>query len=1272
MTDTPTTHLPPDPAPESPAPSKKRRPGLWLLALLPLLLTALLVWLTATSGGFAAAWRAAGWASGGALSSGRVSGTLWQGFTLEQLVWKTPEQTLSISSVQLDWTPSALWQGEWRIKRVRIGHVVVVDHPVPGSKTTPPAGLPESLGLPLRVRVDDLTLASVSTGNGSPLLYGVSARYAYHDHGHVLELVSLDSPWGQGKASLSIADQRPFAINGHLAAQGVIESLPVASGFGVSGSLEQLQLSGAVTGKTLSVQVNGVFAPFATDSYARIRSLDIQAGGINPHALWAGLPVARLNLAAYLKPVGNGVSGGISLLNGDAGELSQNRLPIKTVATEFRLGDKALTLNYLDIALPDGKVTLKGRVGNTLAVTALLQQVKLKGIHAQAPDDSISGNIVLSGSPREPYAKLKLAGKLLSLDGEAGMSETRPRKVLLPRLVLGAAGGQLALKGMLELDELRRFELAGQLARLDPSRFGPALPKGDLNARLTAKGRLDKGLEGVVSLAFTESRISGQPLSGKVDADLVPGRLKRILMDVALASNRIQAKGSWGVAGDRLNLALQAPALGLLGPGFAGSLNASADVSGTPAVPVLALRVKADHVQLPGHIAVQSLTGSGDIRADANSPFRLALSGEGIRLDENRLDAIRLGAEGTRTRHRLELDARLQSGNLAETVLLRASGGLDAAKLVWRGSLDRFEAGGKVPASLLAPVKLAVGEGNVEVGAARFSLAGSTLALASLSRKADGSLATRGQWHGVALAELGRFMTLPVKSTLVLDAEWSLAMARDWQGSVVLRRASGDILLPADGKTEQPLGLSGLDVNVALGGQQAQLSLNGKTLHGTLTGRASLPMTGRIPDARTPLDGSLQLRLPSLDSFRAFAPPSLELAGHLAADFTLSGPLAQPHWQGKVAGGGLLLSDRRTGIRLADGSLLAHVQDQKVELETLHFTGGKGDVSANGTLALNDSGPDARVRVVLRKFSVFDRPSRRLIVSGDAELALVNRRISLSGKLRADQGRVELARLGTPALSDDVVIKGRAAPEPSALASLPLSVDLTLDLGERFRFSGQGLDVELTGQAKLTAEPGMAPAAKGQVRVVKGRYKAYGQDLDIEYGVISFAGPLDNPGLNVRARRRLSPVGAGVEVTGSVATPQIRLIADESMSDKDKLAWLVLGRASSGSDSDNNNMAASAGTLLAGTLNDRIGLFDDLGMSQRNERTLSDGRVSPAEQVVTVGKQLTQEFYLGYEYGMTSAHQAVKMIYQLSKSWSLVLRAGTDASAETRYTLRFD
>lgn len=39
--------------------------------------------------------------------------------------------------------------------------------------------------------------------------------------------------------------------------------------------------------------------------------------------------------------------------------------------------------------------------------------------------------------------------------------------------------------------------------------------------------------------------------------------------------------------------------------------------------------------------------------------------------------------------------------------------------------------------------------------------------------------------------------------------------------------------------------------------------------------------------------------------------------------------------------------------------------------------------------------------------------------------------------------------------------------------------------------------------------------------------------------------------------------------------------------------------------------------------------------------------LNPAEQVLTVGKQLTYKLYIGYEYSISSAEQSVKLIYRI-------------------------
>ena len=252
-----------------------------------------------------------------------------------------------------------------------------------------------------------------------------------------------------------------------------------------------------------------------------------------------------------------------------------------------------------------------------------------------------------------------------------------------------------------------------------------------------------------------------------------------------------------------------------------------------------------------------------------------------------------------------------------------------------------------------------------------------------------------------------------------------------------------------------------------------------------------------------------------------------------------------------------------------------------------------------------------------------------------------------------------------------MVVLGEAPKAP--VATTPVNMNLTLDLNNNVRFSGSGLDVTLGGRLNLVAKPGQEVQGVGTVTVVKGQYKAYGQNLEISKGNISFVGPLSDPNLNIRAERRLSPVGAGVEVLGSLNNPRVTLVANEPMSEKDKLSWLILNRASSGSDSDEAALGAAAGAWLAGNINDKIGLVDDFGFTSQRTRNAQTGELNPAEQVLTVGKQLTNELYLGYEYGIESASQSVKLMYQLTRAVQAIARVGSESwGGEVKYSIRFD
>nr|WP_232469667.1 translocation/assembly module TamB domain-containing protein [Neisseria gonorrhoeae] len=101
-------------------------------------------------------------------------------------------------------------------------------------------------------------------------------------------------------------------------------------------------------------------------------------------------------------------------------------------------------------------------------------------------------------------------------------------------------------------------------------------------------------------------------------------------------------------------------------------------------------------------------------------------------------------------------------------------------------------------------------------------------------------------------------------------------------------------------------------------------------------------------------------------------------------------------------------------------------------------------------------------------------------------------------------------------------------------------------------------------------------------------------------------------------------------------------------------------------------MSAAAGALLAGQINDRIGLVDDLALQQAQPQR-ANRRTQTRRTVLTVGKQLDRQLYIGYEYGISSAEQSVKLIYRLTRAYRRCCPYRQPfVGRRAEYTIRFD
>jgi translocation and assembly module TamB len=647
----------------------------------------------------------------------------------------------------------------------------------------------------------------------------------------------------------------------------------------------------------------------------------------------------------------------------------------------------------------------------------------------------------------------------------------------------------------------------------------------------------------------------------------------------------------------------------------------------------------------------------------------------------------------------------------------------DGAGFAWRGRIDRLNVGdasdpapaattGEAPGASVASVESIESVASDAAGAPWLTLAdlGLGLRLAAdgrlLSARTDpgradlaGGLrlrldeaayeaptATRGE-RLQFVAELEPVTVAPFLARAQPDMGWAgdlRAGARIvWRvddgvsADVVIERQGGD--LQVIDIADQPLALGLSDLRLALAARDGEWlftqSLAGRTL-GELGGvvRLRTDRSARLPGPDAPLDGAVQARVADLGVWGAWLPPGWRLQGTLQTSASFGGRLGAPQVEGTLDGSGLGVRNLLQGVHVRDGDVRLRLAGERATVERFVLKAGDGELRITGGATL---GADPQVDLALQadRFQVLGRIDRRLIASGNATLALDRERLRLLGDLGVDEGLFDISRADAPTLDADVVVRrpGTPPPAPPAPAGAPgrlIEVDLRIALGERLRLRGRGLDTRLAGDLRFSLPDGR-PTLVGQLRTVGGTYAAYAQKLAIERGLISFTGPPDTPRLDILALRPGLDVTVGVAITGPASAPRVRLYSDPDMGDSEKLSWLVLGRDPGTVDrADTALLQRAALALLAGEepspadeLIRRFGI-DEFSVRQGDE--------AEGETIVSLGKQISDRWYLGYERSVNAATGTWQLIYRAAKRFTLRLQSGVDNSVDAIWVWRVE
>lgn len=1246
----------------------------WLAGLV-LVLGGLWIW-SGSAGSLGSALRGIGWLlpAGQSLDIAQAEGSLRHGGQVAQLQWQTAGLKVQARHItlRLDW--SRWGAGVLPLSQLSI-ETLEIDDQRPDSDPQPMQHLQLPLHIDLPWQVARLKLAGALGFEAQ----GLQGRYRYDGLAHTLDMQPFEVAQGRYTLQASLQAAAPMALKAQL--QGQVHT-PETARLSAMVLDARAWLDGTLSGSEARLNLQAQLQPLLAPPPAKPMHMQLQAQiqpwqkpamvqaradwqHLNLASLWPGAPQTSLTGQATVTPDGPAWRIQAQLDNQAPGPWDRHALPLSQLNLQLHGRPTQWQVRQLQARVAGGRV--QGEGGQTPA--GWTGKIQIDGVQARQLHTALS-SATLQGQIQAQTTDAQAIAFVADLLAAAGKDQPPT----------GLRWDKLHLQGQMQGEQwhIQSLDLQAVDARLQGQfTFQPA--------RRSAQGQLELNLPGLH--ARTEGMLAPQQGQGSA------------LIDIRDAAQAMAWLRRWPGAGERLQ-SWQAAGTGQLKAQWQGGF----EQGQTPVQ--LDVRLPRWTYPNPGGLPWQvpytQITVSGPLQAlQAQLETRLQSGEQTVQL-QTRLSATRPAVRSSEWQGRIESASALVTapGQPGRTARWQAQ--LQEA-VGWRGSV------GSASHALHWQAGQILWQGPTPGTARLVWDAGQWRPLAASRTRSPQPTASdthmSARIEDLPLSWIPGGLAPEIQSDLLLKGHVTWAQAETLQLQALLERSRGDLRINAENAPGQRL-------NAGLSEARLQLQVDGEAVQAQLAwvsaqmGQAQAQVQTRLsrgPDGwhwpgQAPVSGWLKAQLPRVGAWSLLAPPGWRVQGTLDAQLELSGTREQAQWQGHVQADNLAVRSAVQGIEFSQGQLRARVQGQQVTLEQLSLRGAGaqgGGLQARGQLnwlptptghanASPLSQVDMALNIQANALRVSNRADRRLTLSGQVNARMQQGQLQLRGQLQADQGLFILPEDTTPTLGQDVVVVdprlGTAA-SPTATPTQTASwigtpdVQVTLDLGPDFQIQGMGLTSRLTGQVNLrsnAATQGL-PRLNGEVRTEGGRYKAYGQQLKIETGLLRFNGPYDNPQLDILAMRPNLSQRVGVQITGTAFTPKVRLYADPEMPDADKLAWLVLGRSAAGGGAESAVLQQAAlalfssnGKTLSGEVASALGLDEiSLASGSRSDSTATG-------TAVTLGKRLSKDFYLVYETSLRGTFGSFYVFYDLSRRLTLRAQTGQDNALDLIYTVRKD
>lgn len=827
--------------------------------------------------------------------------------------------------------------------------------------------------------------------------------------------------------------------------------------------------------------------------------------------------------------------------------------------------------------------------------------------------------------------------------------------------------GEATFAGRLGLSGDRGWELDFGARNLDPSGLVATLP-GRVSFDLSARGAdLTPMTAFDARLANINGRLAGYPVQGRVQLFREQGGLGCRECRLTIAGAQIDADGRVDAAGG-LSLRADAPDLSKLAAGLEGS--ARADFR---AVRAAAPQAGWRNLRIAGRFALEDLrhgearaarvAGNVDIDLSDQSASFVRLRGVGLRYGDQELSTLRLSLDGVSGHH--GLGVRVGLGD--DAVTLAGSGGLDDERRYQLEIRALGTEGPRVPSYRLeAP-------GTLLLSRTESSLSPICFRGADAARIcAQGAYRSLQDWRvavdatGLPLRLLGG--ALPGKPQYRGTFELIVNAGADggpWAGRLSARVRDGELShRRVSGKVES-IQLGDVEARAEATPDMYAVSFSTRATDRTsLSAHARIERNDTEPAAQR-LTGSIELVTNDLGLVPLFLPDVDRADGHLDARFTASGTLGAPELQGVARLTQGEVDFYRTNLRLREVGATFGFAANTLDIDA-RARAGEGRVTVNGRIAWNEGVPGGRISLDGEKLAVIDLPEARILASPDLDLSIDGQRIDVSGTVRVPFARIEPVEVkGAVLTSGDERLIG--AQKQEATTPYQVSANVRLALGDDVKLAALGLSGRLSGSvtAKLDAEG--SNTGTGELEIEDGKYKAYSRELTVDRGRLVFAGgPLADPGVDIKASRKVPGYTVGVYVRGPLRRPELSFWSEPMLPQSQIASLLIVGRtldSLQGADrqtlgGSRTQLLAQGGAVLAGQLGRYVGL-DEVSVESDSAEATS----------LVIGKFLSPRLYVSYGTSLTEKLNTFKLRYTIGDRWVIKTETGRESAVDIEYAI---